>query len=581
MTPLQQYTRRVLVRWRLIALLTIVAASAAGAWSLTSSAPTWTATSALTAQSQDRAPDQDAVLALGYVDYFNQGSYQDLLRSRLSIPADVELTATTGATSPILYVQATGPSEDAVRAAAAAAADRFQQDVRQSLIDERIRAVGDLQGQIDEYARRLDEERNDARRAVIFDQISSLQGEITEIQSNNTNMLKPLQPEPGVASSSSSPVLDVVTGAAGGALLGVLLALLLDVLDRRVRSANDVRLRLASKPVIELDARLSAAERAMRIEQLANRMSLAGLAERSVIAVVGIRAGATAPVFARQLATACSSHQSGALLVLADLRRKDYEGRMGLVEVLDGWTSPRSALVRIGRLQVLPPGSVGPRDPYTVLDPHQIVRFLSDAGRAHPVVVVDAPPLLETSESQILCAAADQVIVVVEPGVPLVEARQALDLLVEVNASVSGVAVVSPQPDDLASAEPTEIEDAAECTVVMEHPVQTNRARTKSISGESVSTASVSPVPAEDAEPIDRAEPVGDAPGRPSLRLGPVAVPDPRPSEEEPAASAIDEQRESEEEFAVERPAAVNEGAALPPSPRPRPRPTVVPKQGE
>jgi hypothetical protein len=33
--------------------------------------PTWTATTALTTQSQNRAPEQDAVLSIGYVDYFN------------------------------------------------------------------------------------------------------------------------------------------------------------------------------------------------------------------------------------------------------------------------------------------------------------------------------------------------------------------------------------------------------------------------------------------------------------------------------------------------------------------------------
>ncbi len=86
MTPLQMHTRRVLRRWRLIVALAVLGALAGGLWSMLARSASWTATSALTTQSQTRAPEQDAVLALGYVDYFNQESYQELLRSQTGIP---------------------------------------------------------------------------------------------------------------------------------------------------------------------------------------------------------------------------------------------------------------------------------------------------------------------------------------------------------------------------------------------------------------------------------------------------------------------------------------------------------------
>lgn len=461
MTPLQVYARRILTRWRLVTVLALIGAAAAGIYSFTGLAPTWTATSALTAQSQDRAPEQDAVLALGYVDYFNQASYQELLGTEISVPAGVELSATTGATSPILYIQATGSNEDEVRAAAAAAAERFQQDVRQSLNAERDQAAADLQKQVDGYVTQLnDPKRTDAEKSVVSDQIRSLQDQITQIQANNTNLLKPLQREPGVSGNARNPALDAVTGAIGGAVLGALVVLLLAVLDRRVGGPADVRQRLDAEPAIELGRKLSAEERTLRTEQLVNRLSLLGSTERTVIAVAGIRAGSTAPVFARQLAAICATRRSGALLVLADLRRKGYDGRMGLVEVLDGWTGLRSTLLRIGGLEVLPPGALGARDPYAVFDPRHVVQFLSDAARAHPVVVIDAPPLLDASESQILCAAADQVLVVAEPGqTSLADARRALELLAEVKAKVGGVALVSPERDPVPLAEPVEQHD--------------------------------------------------------------------------------------------------------------------------
>lgn len=463
MTPLQVYARRILTRWRLVLALALIGAAAAGAYSYTSLAPSWTATSALTAQSQDRAPEQDAVLALGYVDYFNQASYQELLGNEIKVPDGVALSATTGATSPILYIQATGPNEAAVRSAAAAAADRFQQDVRQSLNAERDQAAADLQKQVDGYVAQLnDPKRTDVEKSVVSDQIRSLQSQITEIQANNTNLLKPLQSEPGVSGNAGNPALDVVTGGIGGAVLGALVVLLLAVLDRRVGGPTDVRQRLDAEPAIELGRKLSAEERTLRTEQLVNRLSLLGSSERTVIAVAGIRSGSTAPVFARQLATICATRRSGALLVLADLRREGYDGRMGLVEVLDGWTGLRSTLLRIGGLEVLPPGALGARDPYAVFDPRHVVQFLSDAARAHPVVVIDAPPLLDASESQILCAAADQVLVVAEPGqTSLADARRALELLAEVKAKVGGVALVSPERDPLPLAEATEQHDQA------------------------------------------------------------------------------------------------------------------------
>ncbi len=97
-----------------------------GLWSMTKAAAVWTATTALTTQSQTRAPEQDAVLSLGYVDYFNQPTYQQVLRAEATIPAAVTLKAETGAASPIVYIEAMSSLLAVSKSAAQAAADVFR-----------------------------------------------------------------------------------------------------------------------------------------------------------------------------------------------------------------------------------------------------------------------------------------------------------------------------------------------------------------------------------------------------------------------------------------------------------------------
>src|SRR5580765_3944716 len=141
-SPARLLLGRIRRRWLLVVGLAIVGAVGAGVWSTTAAAQAWTGTIALTTQSQNRAPDQDAVLALGYVDFFNQDAYQQVLHAEIGAPAGVRLSAKTGATSPVFYIQATGTSADQVRSLAASAADRFRSDVRNSLIAATTPGVG-------------------------------------------------------------------------------------------------------------------------------------------------------------------------------------------------------------------------------------------------------------------------------------------------------------------------------------------------------------------------------------------------------------------------------------------------------
>ncbi|TQM43081.1 Mrp family chromosome partitioning ATPase [Pseudonocardia cypriaca] len=448
MSPLQQYTVRVLRRWPVIVVLALVGAATSAAWFFTTATTTYTATAALSTQSAERGPEQDAVLALGYVNYFNQASYQELLRRESGIPADVALTAMTGATSPILYISATGSDEQAARSAATVATDTFRNDVRESLIEERRRAAEDIQAEIDRNTAELTGPgvRQDVQVNIVLDQIRSLQGRLTDVVSDNTNHLKPLQSEPGVASSRENPLVATATGAVGGALLGVLVALLLVVTDSRVRNEVDVRHRLGVE-VLEDVAGVAPAERARLVRTLVNSLRLAGHSERTVLAVVAPRGSVAARRLARELAAAGSAPRRQAVLVRADLTTPDI--RPGFLDALAERAAARDALLSgPDGVLVLPVGRRTGDGAWSLVAPEQVSEIVDEVAEGSPLAVLDAPPLLEAPESQIVCAAADRVLLVLERDTTTwSDAGEALRLLGQVDATVTGIVLDEPHFD--------------------------------------------------------------------------------------------------------------------------------------
>jgi Mrp family chromosome partitioning ATPase len=443
MSPLRKYSLRVARWWVLVVVLAVAGGVLSAIWSISTTTTTWTATTALSSQSQLRAPEQDGVLAIGYVDYFNQESYQQLLRAKAGVPEDVTLSAQTGASSPIIYLSASGPGEDVVRDAAASATEAFREDVRQSLVAERRRAADDLQGEIDKNVEALNTlARTDVEKNVILDQIRSLQGRLTEFLADDTNHLKQLQPEPGVSSSTPSPVLDIVTGLFGGAALGILLALVLSVVDRRVRNAEEVQ-EAAGVPVLAELPRGD--DGGLRMQTLLNSVTNAGTGGTTVVAVVAARRSEGVAGFAHQLAGAWPARRGGVLHVLADLRsrRPGYEGTPGLVDVLDGRKSVfDTAVARTEGFWVLPPGDAAGIDPYALADPRLVAGVLQDASNAVTLVVVEAPPLLEAPESELVCAAVDLVILLVDENQTRGDdLSKAIDLLRSAKAHVAGIVI--------------------------------------------------------------------------------------------------------------------------------------------
>lgn len=201
--------------WVMIALVIICASG--GVLATTNTPTTYTGRASLIVSSNNRAPDQDAVLVSGYVDYFDDLAYQRALLDEAQVTTPVTLDARAAAASPILIIEATASNVDDARAAAADVARAFQSDINRVRDAERSEQIADL------------EERIDAASAPGGDQasVSSLQDQLTELQDDRVNRLQELQLEGGVSQNTPNLVVNTILGAFGGLVLGMLLSLAL------------------------------------------------------------------------------------------------------------------------------------------------------------------------------------------------------------------------------------------------------------------------------------------------------------------------------------------------------------------
>lgn len=477
-TPLKRYGLFVARRWLLVLVVTGIALCLSVVWTLATTQTTWTATAAVTSQSDTRAPEQDAVLALGYADYFNKPEYQQLLREETGIPSTVELSAKPGAASPIFYIEAVAPTEDAARDGAARAAAGFREDIRRSLVAERSRQTSELQKQIDGLVADLQEPgTTSAEGNVILDQIRSLQGRITDLSSDATNALKELQPEPGVAKSGSS-LLGIGIGTVAGLILGALLAVVLGMLDDRVRRREDVE-RLGMPVLVDLPpASRDPQDRSRALERLAITVSSElGSPKGIVIAIAPASRSAVAPQFVDELASLFAARRGGALVIRADLHGPSAsEERSGLVDVLDRGVSVRSvATVHPDGLVELASGDLKNRNIYDVFAPDRMAAALDDARGVARVVLLELPPLDEAPESQLACAPADLVAVVLERGVTR---RRAVTGARDLLASLDGADVravidtVSPADPSSAPVQPSDHVDGSSASAESSDPAE-------------------------------------------------------------------------------------------------------------
>lgn len=268
-----------------------------------------------------------------------------------------------------------------------------------------------------------------------------------------------------VDQSPVSPVWprNLVLGLVIGLLLGACLAVLRDLLDRKVRSRQAVRELVggapvlgaipldkdaAQTPLVHLDPHSARAE-AFRSLRTNVRFAGAGRAARTIV-VTSATEGEGSTTTAANLALVLAELGSTVCLVEADLHHSgqlDFLGvdtGHGLSDVIIGDADLPQVLPVFAdqpNLTVLGGGSVPP-NPSELLSSTAMHDVLHDLRSEYDYVILDAPPLLPVTDAAILGTLSDGVLLVVGSGlVDRDQVRDAAEALESVQARLLGVAL--------------------------------------------------------------------------------------------------------------------------------------------
>ncbi|MFD2214002.1 CpsD/CapB family tyrosine-protein kinase [Metabacillus endolithicus] len=147
------------------------------------------------------------------------------------------------------------------------------------------------------------------------------------------------------------------------------------------------------------------------------------------------------------LAISISQQGNKVLLIDADLRRPKLQQTFnlreseGLTDVLmEGILLEKVIFnTQIGQLDVLSSGTIPP-NPAEIIGSNAMTRFLREVREEYDTVIIDCPPVLETTETKLLAGQCDGVVLTVNSGKTDQEkAVEANRLLKLVRANVLGV----------------------------------------------------------------------------------------------------------------------------------------------
>jgi polysaccharide biosynthesis transport protein len=289
---------------------------------------------------------------------------------------------------------------------------------------------------------------------------------LASLQTGNAELVQPA--EPPSSPSSPRPLRDTVLAGIVGLLLGLLLAVVRDRLDRRLRDAAEIeetfrRPILASIPVgralaksrvTELPPMTSEAFRMLRANLLYFNI------DRDVksVLITSASAGEGKSTVAVNLAMAAARTGTRTLLLELDLRRPNMASRLGLASemgvstVLAGGArlddivqdvSVDAAMNGSGGqlLQVAVAGPLPP-NPTDLIESHRMDSLIKEAERKYELVVIDTPPVSLISDAIPLLKKVTGVMVVTRLGISTRHAAARFrDQLTNLHAPVLGIVV--------------------------------------------------------------------------------------------------------------------------------------------
>jgi capsular exopolysaccharide synthesis family protein len=269
---------------------------------------------------------------------------------------------------------------------------------------------------------------------TLLNQIANL-----DIRQNQADVRIAMVDEPQVDLRPVSPQLKMVVlfCLLGGCGAGAVLAYVIDLLDDRFRSPDELREELGAPVLAVIHALGSIGEGdeavadPSSVEMEAFRTLRTTLAfagdERNRLVVTSSEPGDGKTTVISHLAAACGLAGRRTLLIDADMRKPGLSrlfrlrGRPGLSDVLrshedlDPLCAARIVATGMDGVDVLPCGPK-PGDPLELLGRARFEELLGWAEARYDQVLIDTPPVLAASDSAVAGRLVDGVMLVVQPG---------------------------------------------------------------------------------------------------------------------------------------------------------------------
>ena len=301
------------------------------------------------------------------------------------------------------------------------------------------------------------------QRATIEDSIQRL-GPLRAVADSGSQIISPATP-PSQPSGASVPVVGLITALIGLAL-AIPIVLLVESLDRRIKSADEIEVEYGLPLLGTIPLRKSGTDAVSRSDLLdpfrilRTTIELANERPIKTLLVTSAISGEGKTTVAVDLAHAAALAGRRVTLVELDLRRPTFgrqfsiDPRRGLTTVVVGGERLADMLVEpiedLPNLRVLASGSLPP-NPADVIESHATNQLIKALAEDDGLVIIDAPPLNPVPDAQLLLSnpVLDAAIVVARRGVStrdgIRRARRILDrhMLQPLGVVVNGTTDIS------------------------------------------------------------------------------------------------------------------------------------------
>lgn len=242
--------------------------------------------------------------------------------------------------------------------------------------------------------------------------------EIESTSPGMTHLVTPALPPLYPTGTSKKKLLLLIIIAA--LILSLTVPITIDLLDGRVRTVNDVHRTLGFPPLswildgVDPD-QLSFAEDQLR--RLASAMVRDGTRNGSrTFVITSVRPGGGTTWIARSLTRTLNSLGFPTLLIEGNAYHPDpiYGQGSGLISVLESGFDPQHINTKEPNIPCIPVGES--KDHRVLLNLQNLRTALNSIPEDYRFVIVDAPPLLASSDAELVAGAGDAVLLVVEAG---------------------------------------------------------------------------------------------------------------------------------------------------------------------